>query len=93
MSGHSSGPPLKDLKEKQMPHAASCSASYPRSHIAARIGGGDREGNPRLRTAIATARASNMPGKNIDNAIAKGTGQIEGVNYEECLSKDLQQAA
>lgn len=51
--------------------------------IAARMGGGDAEGNPRLRTVILKARAANMPKDNIDRAIKKGTGELEGVNYEE----------
>jgi YebC/PmpR family DNA-binding regulatory protein len=51
--------------------------------IAARMGGGDKEANPRLRSAIASARAANMPSKNVDSAIAKGTGTLEGVLYEE----------
>ncbi|MEK6546034.1 MAG: YebC/PmpR family DNA-binding transcriptional regulator, partial [Nitrospinota bacterium] len=51
--------------------------------VAARLGGGDPEGNPRLRTAIADAKAENMPRDNIDRAIKKGTGELEGVNYEE----------
>jgi YebC/PmpR family DNA-binding regulatory protein len=51
--------------------------------IAARMGGGDPMGNPRLRTAVAAAKEVNMPWKNIENAIKKGTGEIEGVNYEE----------
>lgn len=51
--------------------------------IAARTGGGDPNGNPRLRSAIATARAGSMPNDNIDRAIKKGTGELEGVNYEE----------
>jgi YebC/PmpR family DNA-binding regulatory protein len=51
--------------------------------IAARMGGGDPEGNPRLRTAIIKARGANMPKDNIDRAIKKGTGELEGVNYEE----------
>lgn len=51
--------------------------------IAARMGGGDPTGNPRLRTAIAAAKDVNMPWKNIENAIKKGTGEIEGVTYEE----------
>jgi YebC/PmpR family DNA-binding regulatory protein len=50
---------------------------------AARIGGGDPAGNPRLRKAIDEAKANNMPGDNIDRAIKKGTGEIEGVVYEE----------
>ena len=51
--------------------------------IAARLGGGDPDGNPRLRTAIQTAKGANMPQDNITRAIAKGTGELEGVNYEE----------
>jgi YebC/PmpR family DNA-binding regulatory protein len=51
--------------------------------IAARMGGGSPEGNPRLRTAIIKARGANMPKDNIDRAIKKGTGELEGVNYEE----------
>jgi len=51
--------------------------------IAARMGGGNPEGNPRLRSAMSAARAANMPGKNVENAIAKGTGTLDGVMYEE----------
>jgi YebC/PmpR family DNA-binding regulatory protein len=51
--------------------------------IAARMGGGSPEANPRLRTAILKARGANMPKDNIDRAIKKGTGELEGVNYEE----------
>jgi YebC/PmpR family DNA-binding regulatory protein len=51
--------------------------------VAARMGGGDPEGNARLRTAIADARAENMPKDNIERAIKKGTGELAGVNYEE----------
>ncbi len=50
---------------------------------AARLGGGDPDGNPRLRTAIATAKAENMPKENIERAIKKGTGELEGTIYEE----------
>lgn len=53
--------------------------------VAARQGGGDPAGNPRLRTAILAAKAVNMPADNIDRAIKKGTGQLEGVNYEEIV--------
>jgi YebC/PmpR family DNA-binding regulatory protein len=53
--------------------------------IAARMGGGDIEGNPRLRTAVLKARGANMPKDNIDRAIKKGTGELEGVNYEELV--------
>jgi len=51
--------------------------------VAARDGGGDPDGNPRLRTAIDTAKAANMPNDNIERAIKKGTGELEGVRYEE----------
>ena len=51
--------------------------------IAARSGGGDPATNPRLRTAIATAKNENMPNDNIERAILRGTGQLEGETYEE----------
>ncbi len=51
--------------------------------VAARMGGGDPESNPRLRTAIAAAKAENMPKDNIERAIKKGTGELEGTQYEE----------
>lgn len=51
--------------------------------VAARLGGGDPAGNPRLRSAVAEAKAANMPKDNIDRAIKRGTGEIEGVQYEE----------
>lgn len=51
--------------------------------IAAKAGGGDPDGNPRLRTAIAAAKAENMPQDNIKRAVQRGTGELEGVNYEE----------
>jgi YebC/PmpR family DNA-binding regulatory protein len=51
--------------------------------VAARMGGGDVDGNPRLRAAVTEAKASNMPKDNIDRAIKRGTGELEGVNYEE----------
>ena len=51
--------------------------------VAARMGGGDPEGNPRLRSAIGTAKSENMPKDNIDRAIKKGTGELEGAVYDE----------
>jgi len=51
--------------------------------VAARMGGGDLNFNPRLRLAIERAKAENMPGDNIKNAVKRGTGELEGVNYEE----------
>jgi YebC/PmpR family DNA-binding regulatory protein len=53
--------------------------------VAARMGGGDIEANPRLRTAVQAAKAENMPKDNIERAIKKGTGELEGVNYEEII--------
>ena len=51
--------------------------------VAARMGGRDLEANPRLRTAVQNAKAQNMPQKNIENAILKGTGELPGVVYED----------
>jgi YebC/PmpR family DNA-binding regulatory protein len=50
---------------------------------AARMGGGDADANPRLRLAVATAKAANMPAENIKRAIMRGTGELPGVNYED----------
>ncbi|HET6844086.1 MAG TPA: YebC/PmpR family DNA-binding transcriptional regulator [Candidatus Angelobacter sp.] len=53
--------------------------------MAAKSGGGDADGNPRLRTAIAAAKAENMPADNIKRAIQRGTGELPGATYEEIL--------
>jgi YebC/PmpR family DNA-binding regulatory protein len=53
--------------------------------VAARIGGGDPDSNPRLRTAILAAKAENMPADNIKRAIQKGTGELPGATYEEAV--------
>jgi YebC/PmpR family DNA-binding regulatory protein len=53
--------------------------------IAARIGGGDPNSNPRLRTAILAAKNENMPNENIERAILRGTGQLEGEQFEEVM--------
>ncbi|GBE12899.1 putative transcriptional regulatory protein [bacterium BMS3Abin13] len=53
--------------------------------VAARMGGGDVDANPRLRSAVNTAKAENMPKDNIERAIKKGTGNLDGANYEEIL--------
>ena len=53
--------------------------------VAARLSGGDLEANPRLRRAVSNARSNNMPQDNISRAIKKGTGELEGVNYEEMI--------
>ncbi|HQG28949.1 MAG TPA: YebC/PmpR family DNA-binding transcriptional regulator, partial [Candidatus Ozemobacteraceae bacterium] len=51
--------------------------------IAARNGGGDPDSNPKLRAAIQSAKDANMPRDNVDRAVKKGTGELEGVSYEE----------
>ena len=51
--------------------------------IAAKSGGGDPDGNPRLRTAILAAKAENMPADNIKRAVQRGTGELEGLSYDE----------
>jgi len=53
--------------------------------VAARLGGGDVNANPRLRLAVDLAKSSNMPKDNWERAIKKGTGELEGVNYEEVV--------
>jgi len=53
--------------------------------VAARLGGGDLDANPRLRKAVSNGRSKNMPQDNILRAIKKGTGELEGINYEEMI--------
>jgi YebC/PmpR family DNA-binding regulatory protein len=53
--------------------------------VAARMGGGDPDANPRLRAAVAAAKGENMPKDNIERAIKKGSGDLDGVNYEEIV--------
>ncbi len=53
--------------------------------VAARLGGKDPDSNSRLRVAVAAAKAENMPKENIERAIKKGTGDLEGFNYEEVI--------
>ncbi len=53
--------------------------------MAAKLGGGDPAGNPRLRTAIDTAKAASMPKENIERAVKKGTGDLEGVDYQDIM--------
>lgn len=86
MSGHSKWATIKRAKGKTDAARGKLFNRLIREiTIAARMGGGDATSNPRLRSAISSARAANMPGKNVDNAIAKGTGQLEGVTYEEIV--------
>ncbi|MBN1984176.1 MAG: YebC/PmpR family DNA-binding transcriptional regulator [Chitinivibrionales bacterium] len=84
MSGHSKWATIKRSKGKaDAARGKLFSRLIKEITVAAKIGGGDINGNPRLRSAVDKAKSNNMPNKNIDGAIAKGTGSIEGVSYEE----------
>lgn len=84
MSGHSKWATIKRQKGKADAARGKLFNRLIREiTIAARIGGSDSESNPRLRTAVSAARAANMPNKNIETAVLKGSGQMEGVSYEE----------
>ncbi|MCK4607815.1 MAG: YebC/PmpR family DNA-binding transcriptional regulator [candidate division Zixibacteria bacterium] len=83
MSGHSKWATIKRKKGKADAERGRVFTRHIKEiTIAARDGGGDPEGNPRLRSAIAAAKASNMPADNIKRAILKGTGELPGVTYE-----------
>lgn len=84
MSGHSKWSTIKRKKGKADAERGKIFTKLIKEiTIAARDGGGDPAGNPRLRTAIANAKAENMPAANIDRAIKKGTGELPGTTYEE----------
>lgn len=84
MSGHSKWATIKRDKEKtDATRGRTFSKLIKEITIAARMGGGDPNANPRLRTAIAAAKGANMPSVNVDRAIKKGTGELPGVSYEE----------
>jgi len=84
MSGHSKWHSIKHKKAAADAKRGKMFTKYIRElTIAARIGGGDAEANPRLRRALDGARSVNMPMDNIKKAIQRGTGELEGVNYEE----------
>lgn len=84
MSGHSKWAGIKHRKAKVDAQRGRVFTKIIREiTVAARVGGGDPGGNPRLRTAVLAAKAVNMPSDNIDRAIKKGTGELEGVSYEE----------
>jgi YebC/PmpR family DNA-binding regulatory protein len=84
MSGHSKWSTIKHKKAaKDARRGKLFTKLIKEITIAARMGGGDINANPRLRTAVATARANSMPADNIERAIKKGTGELEGVSYEE----------
>ena len=86
MAGHS--------KWKQIKHYKAATDAKRGAHftklireitMAAKLGGGDPAGNPRLRTAIDIAKAASMPKENIERAVKKGTGELEGVEYQEVV--------
>ncbi|HEX6370599.1 MAG TPA: YebC/PmpR family DNA-binding transcriptional regulator [Longimicrobium sp.] len=84
MAGHSKWKQIKHKKAlTDNRRAATWTKKIREITVAAKEGGGDPAGNPRLRLAIDTAKSVNMPNENIDRAIKKGTGELEGVNYEE----------
>ncbi len=84
MSGHSKWSSIKHKKAaKDAKRGKIFTKMIKEITVAARMGGGDINANPRLRTAVTTAKASSMPNDNIDRAIKKGTGELEGVAYEE----------
>jgi len=86
MSGHSKWASIKHKKGKEDAKRGKLFTKIIREIIVgARIGGGDPDSNARLRTALEKAKAANMPKDNIINAIKKGTGELEGVKYEEAL--------
>ena len=84
MSGHSKWSTIKRKKAKADAERGKMFTKFIKEiTTAARFGGGDEDANPRLRQAIAAAKAANMPHANIEKAIKKGTGELPGVVYEE----------
>ena len=84
MSGHSKWSTIKHKKAaKDAKKGKIFTKLIKEITVAARMGGGDINANPRLRTAVLTARGNSMPNENIERAIKKGTGELEGVTYEE----------
>jgi YebC/PmpR family DNA-binding regulatory protein len=86
MSGHSKWSTIKHKKAaKDAKRGKAFTKLIKEITVAARLGGGDVKANPRLRTAVLAARAQSMPNDTIDRAIKKGTGELEGVNYDEVI--------
>ncbi len=84
MSGHSKWATTKRKKAKiDSARAKVFNRIIREMTVAARLGGSDIEGNPRLRSAVLKAKGANMPAKNIETAIAKGAGELDGVQYLE----------
>lgn len=86
MAGHSKWANIKHRKAAQDSKRAKVWTKILKEiTVAAKIGGGDIESNPRLRTAVIAARGVNVPNDTLNRAIKKGTGELEGVNYEEIV--------
>ena len=86
MSGHSKWSTIKHRKGAQDAKRGKIFTKIVKEiTVAARMGGGDASANPRLRHALEDARLSNVPAENVSRAIKKGTGELEGVQYEELL--------
>ena len=86
MSGHSKWSTIKHKKAALDAKRGKVWSKISRDiTVAAKMGGGDAESNPRLRLAMDKAKSANMPKDNIERAIKKGTGDLEGMHYEECL--------
>jgi len=84
MSGHSKWSTIKRKKGKADAERGKIFTKLIKElTVSARDGGGDQEGNPRLRSAVQAAKAANMPAANIERAIKKGTGELPGVTYEQ----------
>ncbi len=84
MSGHNRWAKVKHVKAKQDAiRGRAFTRIIKEITMAARMSGGDENANPRLRKAIQDAKGANMPASNIDRAIKKGIGELEGINYEE----------
>lgn len=86
MSGHSKWAQIKHKKANtDAKRGKLFSRLVKEVSVAARMGGGDPSGNPRLRTAIDAAKEANMPSENIKRAVMKGTGELPGASYEEAV--------
>jgi YebC/PmpR family DNA-binding regulatory protein len=86
MSGHSKWATIKHKKAATDARRGKLFTKLLREiTVAARMGGGDPKGNPRLRSAVLEARSNSVPGDTIDRAIKKGTGELEGESYEEVI--------
>ncbi len=86
MSGHSKWATIRRKKGKEDDRRGRIFTKLIKEiSVAARLGGGDADSNPRLRSVIDTAKAANMPKDNIERAIKKGTGELPGVSFEEAV--------